>query len=373
MFGIDNGTQAASPPAIPAAGTPGYFQQGLPGTSTVVSDWWCNQVQQELLNLLTTAALSPVKTAWTQVQQAARRIAGANVTSLSANATLTADSLGLVEISAAATTVTVTLPAAQCLAAGVPARLRLWRTDSAGANSVVIARAGSDALAGGTATSFIMAPGEQVELISDGAASWLVRRSGPSPWTSLGASSGNFVVPAGYSQIEVEGVGPGGGGGGASTSWAGGGGGAGGGFRTVAPVAHGTSLTFTVGSGGAAGASGANGSPGNGNTTLTGGGLALAATAGNGGLYGTSPTGGAPGGASGATENVSGGYGGDGSPAANTAGGNGGASLLGGGSRGSTVAGLAAGAPGSGGGAGYYGNVAGNPGADGRLRYRFLP
>ena len=184
MFRIDNGTQASVPPTIPSAGTPGYFQTGVPGTSTIVDAVWATMLQEELVAICGAGNVVLSKPSWTQVQQAIRRISAANVTSINASAALSADTLGLVEISAAIWPVSVTLPPAQCLNAGVPARLRLLRTDAIPGNAVTVQRAGADAFLGGTLTNFTMACGESVDLISDGFGSWSVRRSGPSPWTS---------------------------------------------------------------------------------------------------------------------------------------------------------------------------------------------
>ena len=80
MFRVDNGTQSATPPTIPAAGTQGYFQTGVPGTSTIVDAVWATMVQEEPLAVIAFAGLSANKFVWTQLRQAVMRLASANVT-----------------------------------------------------------------------------------------------------------------------------------------------------------------------------------------------------------------------------------------------------------------------------------------------------
>lgn len=64
MFRIDGSTAAASPPTPEAEGTPGYFTGGSPGTATpatIVTPDWLNDVQENLIEVLTRAAVTPVK------------------------------------------------------------------------------------------------------------------------------------------------------------------------------------------------------------------------------------------------------------------------------------------------------------------------
>ena len=64
MYQIDNATSAASPPSVPAAGTAGYFTNGVPSVTapTTVEDWWLNMVQTELVNIATMDGASLDKT-----------------------------------------------------------------------------------------------------------------------------------------------------------------------------------------------------------------------------------------------------------------------------------------------------------------------
>lgn len=74
MFRIDStGTAVALPTPGAVGPTVGYFTKGNPTLSippTVVSDDWLNMVQEELINLVTSAGLTPSKTTYTQVRDA---------------------------------------------------------------------------------------------------------------------------------------------------------------------------------------------------------------------------------------------------------------------------------------------------------------
>jgi hypothetical protein len=81
MYRIDNSTSAAAPPAYPAAGAAGHFTKGNPGTATpatVVEDWWLDQIQEEIINVITDAGLVPAKATNTQLRDAiAAKVAAA--------------------------------------------------------------------------------------------------------------------------------------------------------------------------------------------------------------------------------------------------------------------------------------------------------
>lgn len=73
MFRIDHATAAAALPTPGVPGTPGYFSDGDPATgvqATIVTADWLNMVQEELLNLLTAAGVTPDKADRTQVKAA---------------------------------------------------------------------------------------------------------------------------------------------------------------------------------------------------------------------------------------------------------------------------------------------------------------
>ncbi len=70
MFRIDSSNNSSSLPAAAAPGTPGYFitPAPAPGVSgTDVSADWLNAVQEELMNILTTGGVAPVKGTNSQV------------------------------------------------------------------------------------------------------------------------------------------------------------------------------------------------------------------------------------------------------------------------------------------------------------------
>lgn len=73
MFAIDDPTAVAALPTPEAAGTPGFFTEGNPGlgqAATYVRASWLNMMQQELLNVVTDAGLTPSKTVYNQLLQA---------------------------------------------------------------------------------------------------------------------------------------------------------------------------------------------------------------------------------------------------------------------------------------------------------------
>jgi len=77
MYQIDVITAASSLPTPAAAGTPGYFTDGNPGTgtpATIVPADFLNAVQAELLNLLSSAGITPSKTNRTQVLAAIKAV-----------------------------------------------------------------------------------------------------------------------------------------------------------------------------------------------------------------------------------------------------------------------------------------------------------
>ncbi|MGG5811483.1 gp53-like domain-containing protein [Falsiroseomonas sp. CW058] len=73
MRRIDVATAAAAAPAVPAAGTEGFFTNGNPGggvPATVIPDWFLNMLQEELRAVVVAGGLTPSKTVWTQLRDA---------------------------------------------------------------------------------------------------------------------------------------------------------------------------------------------------------------------------------------------------------------------------------------------------------------
>jgi hypothetical protein len=264
MFRIDDPTAAAALPSPEAAATEGYWQEGNPGggvAATVIRASWLNRVQELLRGVVDAAGVTATKTGYTGLLLAIRRLAGAAVSSVSTTSAITADQAGVVQLSAAAGNITVTLPAANG-AAGSPLAYTLMRLDGS-ANTVTIARAGADLIEG--LTSMALPVGARVVLRSDGVSNW--RLGHPQPTlggAQMFTASGTFTVPAGVSRVLAEVWG--GGGGGSGTN--GGSGGGGGYSRRVVGVTPGSSVTVTVGTGGASGSGG--GAAGNGLTSSFG-------------------------------------------------------------------------------------------------------
>jgi hypothetical protein len=317
-----------------------------------------------------------------QIWQAARRLSGRAIRSLTATASLNADD-GLVLVSAAAGNVVLTLPAANALAGAVAGvarvtaqQLLIVRTDTS-ANTVTIQRAGSDALGVGTATSYLVGRGERLTIQSDGGATWWLLNSNlTGQRIQVFNASGNFTTPAWVEHVFATAIGGGGGGGGNTTSGAGGGGGGGGLAEDIVPVSGGDVIAVTRGAGGAGGVN--NSGTAAGNNGVAGGassfGSAVVAAGGAAGL-GSLSTGQGASGAGGAGTTgallMTGGSGDSGHWTSNGFGGRGGdAAGGGGGGAGSTGLPTAGGGPG-GGGAGGGSNFAGAAGANGQVVVRF--
>ena len=77
MYQIDNSTAATTQPASTAAGSPGFFTDGNPATSTpatIVPAEWLNAVMMELANTITGAGLTLTKNAFNQLLLAVKRL-----------------------------------------------------------------------------------------------------------------------------------------------------------------------------------------------------------------------------------------------------------------------------------------------------------
>lgn len=241
---------------------------GLNQSGTIPGATWFNGAQEEIVRAIELLGLVPTDNNREQLIQAARRLAGGNVTGLSVNTTLTADNAGVVYASAAGGNRTLTLPAANA-AGGAPIPLTIIRTDAT-ANILTVQRAGSDLLEG--SVSLTILAGQRLVLRSSGVDLWSVISAVGGLQFGLGVAfsggggaagfSGAWVVPAGVNRIFARAWGAGGGGGGSVAGTSGAGGGAGAYAEGHYQVAPGTSLTIQAGTGGAAGGTGANGSNG---------------------------------------------------------------------------------------------------------------
>lgn len=388
MFRIDNATGSATPPTMPTPSTEVFPTGGDPLTSTPATrpkTWWYHSVTEELRNLAVGLNITPAKDKLSQVFAGISRMAGGGTKlAVAANTTLTADDAGFVTATAAGGNITITLPAviaangstydgaSGSTARKPPLRFTFRRTDTTTGNTVTIARAGSDTIAGGT--SYALDCGETVTLTGDGVSAWSIvstTKIATILYNSKVAGTATFTVPAGVYRVRIRVWGGGGGGGGAGVGvGAGGGGGAGGYAEGIFSVIPGQTYTVTVGAGGAGGSSASGTSGGSGGTTsVVGGSISIQATGGGGGqLVNPSFAGGPPGAGTNGDINLSGGSGTDGwSNYQNVGGAGGNAPIWGGGGRAGSGGGVAGSAPGAGGGACYGTAGGGAAGAAGMV------
>jgi hypothetical protein len=90
MFRTDNATSSASPPTYPSAGTPEHFTKGNPGSgiaATLVDDWWVDQVQEEICNVITATGAALAKGTNTQLRDAILALLGGDAGILSFSST----------------------------------------------------------------------------------------------------------------------------------------------------------------------------------------------------------------------------------------------------------------------------------------------
>ena len=76
MRQIDNSTSTTTKPTPPAAGTAGFFQDTDTGGGTVVPAWFLNSLQDEIVNAIVDAGLTPDKTDDTQLSEAISILGG---------------------------------------------------------------------------------------------------------------------------------------------------------------------------------------------------------------------------------------------------------------------------------------------------------
>lgn len=358
----DRGGQVVSRPSPNPTISPGWANNDLTQTTapTIGDPDWANAVSAELIAFLSQTGLTASKTNVTQVLQAVMRIAGGNITTVTAaTQTLTADNAGLVLVNATSNDVAITLPASAS-ASGQMLKFRFMRTDST-TNTVSIAfSSGDTTLIGGVSGPLSLSPLAPLALVGDGTAHWVVV---PSPGFVAISSVGttNWVVPAGVTWVIADVTGGGGGSGSCASGQGAGGGGAGGCSIKGCTVTPGQTITVTIGAGGAAGVAGNGGTGGTSSfgsfCSATGGGAGIQSGPSN-------SAGGTPGVGSGGDFDGAGGFGSDGQTYSGLSfGGNGGASRWGGGGRGASGGGaaLTGSAPGSGAGGPY--NSASNGGA----------
>lgn len=179
------------------------FSAGNPGggvLATLLSNLWCDGVQQELISVIEAAGLVATGATLTQVRQAIKRMCGGNVRTITAAGptVLTADDAGLVILDATANAVAVTLPAVNAVT-GVPLLFEFVRVDTTG-NAVTITRAGADTFVGGATSFSLTGQGDQRTIAGNATSTWATTATMNSPFNggnqSLGAS-GYQKLPGG--------------------------------------------------------------------------------------------------------------------------------------------------------------------------------
>lgn len=163
--------------------------------ATEFSAEFANGVQEELMSVVESGGLAPAADS-SQVQQAIRRLAGANVTVVTAALspfTLTADHAGLVLVNAAAGDVVLDLPLANAVA-GVPVPFEFARRDNTG-NAVTINAAGTN-LIDGAASFALTGRWTSRSIRSDASTAWLTTGN-TALRTELAAPTGAALVGGG--------------------------------------------------------------------------------------------------------------------------------------------------------------------------------
>jgi microcystin-dependent protein len=77
MFRIDNPTAIPNLPLPGPPGEPGFFTNGNPAAAleaTIVDDWWCNAIQEEILTVILQAGIDPDKHSTTQLFEALNKL-----------------------------------------------------------------------------------------------------------------------------------------------------------------------------------------------------------------------------------------------------------------------------------------------------------
>lgn len=277
MQRVTRPTAVAQMPAAPAdPGDPGYFTGGDPvaGLAATTPGYeWFNTLQEEMAAVIEAADIGLDRADNTQLLQALRRLFGGAVTTVTASRALLPSEAGLVLVDATAGDVTVTLPAAAAVPAGLP--YRIMRVDGA-AHAVAIG-----CTLHGSPLGDRLWHRHDAGLYVSAAATWA------RPWVRRAehvetiTGDMDWPVPPGVWRIwgRVLGGGGGGAGGNGSLLCRGSSGAAGGVAEGWVSVTPGEVIACTVG---AAGAGGAGDGGAGGATSL---GALMSATGGAGGVY----------------------------------------------------------------------------------------
>lgn len=173
------------------------FRDGDLATGILPTDLdaaWFNGAQEELLAIIEGAGIAADAAVLTQVRQAIKRLAGANVTTVNFAASpfaLTADHAGMVLVDATAGNVVINLPAANVLA-GLPYAFR--RVDTT-ANTVTVNRAGADTVDEGGVSFTLTSKGVQ-KIGADGISKWVtvIPVAASQAETNAGTDDAKFIT-----------------------------------------------------------------------------------------------------------------------------------------------------------------------------------
>ncbi|SPV11587.1 bacteriophage tail fiber protein [Burkholderia cepacia] len=170
MFATDQATAVSAIPTPAPAGTPGFFTGGNPATglpATIVDADWLNMIQQELLNILAAAGITPSKTAYNQVLSSLQSLfAGAATTgsfkgvySFASSAALTPAMIGSVVDFYGGSAATFQLPEQILLLKG-----DLFMIANSGSAVLTVTCPADDSFAGGM-SSIAVQPNESLAIV----------------------------------------------------------------------------------------------------------------------------------------------------------------------------------------------------------------
>ena len=204
MHRIDHSTAAVALPTPNASGSAGYFTEGNPGGSvpaTIVTADWANAIQEELINVLVAAGITPSKVNNAQLLSAISALGGnfAGVVLHDSSVTLGGAHIGRLNSLSANTSQTLTLPLAASVSQG-----KAIAFIGAGATAVLtVARSGADYIddpLGTSAASIALLFGDTLRLVSNGVDRWIPIGGSASLARSSGVFAKSFSA-AGYQKL----------------------------------------------------------------------------------------------------------------------------------------------------------------------------